>query len=164
MFSFEDPDVFNEFINSQLDNPMQYRIDSAGRAVYRCHNNFGHLRDTFARAIPQIVDLGSSGRLHGEEVYGILPIQPNHYCAPEVILGCGWRMSADIWNLGTLVSVPAPQFRRSSSNPDYVTALGYRPRRRAIPTGPHRRWRVQRSVAPRRNDRPTWPATPETRR
>ncbi|GKZ32815.1 hypothetical protein AbraIFM66950_002448, partial [Aspergillus brasiliensis] len=28
---------------------------------------------------------------------------PDHYRAPEVILGCGWNSSADIWNLGVLL-------------------------------------------------------------
>ncbi|KAJ5561471.1 protein kinase [Penicillium sp. DV-2018c] len=35
--------------------------------------------------------------------YGFHPIQPGHYRAPEVILGCGWNTSADIWNLGVLL-------------------------------------------------------------
>ena len=31
------------------------------------------------------------------------PIQPDSFRAPEVILGAGWKYSADIWNLGALV-------------------------------------------------------------
>ncbi|BDD62962.1 hypothetical protein MPDQ_007851 [Monascus purpureus] len=34
---------------------------------------------------------------------GIYPIQPDFYCAPEVILGCGWDFKADIWNFGVLL-------------------------------------------------------------
>lgn len=30
-------------------------------------------------------------------------IQPVALRAPEVIIGCGWDHSADIWNLGCLV-------------------------------------------------------------
>lgn len=31
-------------------------------------------------------------------------IQPQPFCAPEVLLKAGWSYSADIWNLGTVVS------------------------------------------------------------
>ncbi|KAJ6001333.1 hypothetical protein N7522_006560 [Penicillium canescens] len=34
---------------------------------------------------------------------GVYPIQLDHYRAPEIILGCAWNMSIDIWNLGILV-------------------------------------------------------------
>jgi hypothetical protein len=34
---------------------------------------------------------------------GVYPIQPDYYRVPEVILGCAWNMSIDIWNLGILV-------------------------------------------------------------
>lgn len=104
MFTFEEHAVFNEFMNAQLENPMQYKLDSTGRPVYLCHNDFGDLRDTFPAAIPQIVDMGSSARLDRDGVHGVLPIQPDNYRAPEVVLDCGWEMSADIWNLGALVS------------------------------------------------------------
>lgn len=101
MVTFEDPAVLGEFMNAQLDQFMQYKIDSSGRPVYRCHNNFGPL--TKVSNITKIVDFGLSLRLDCEYKLGIIPIQPVHYRAPEVILGCGWRMSADIWNLGVLV-------------------------------------------------------------
>ena len=102
MVTFEDPAVLGDFMNSQLDQPMRYKIDSTGRRVYRCHNEFGALR-TMRNILPKIVDFGLSTRLDGQDEWGIYPIQPDHYRAPEVILGCGWNMSADIWNLGILV-------------------------------------------------------------
>lgn len=102
MVTFEDLTVLNEFMNSSLHTHMQYKIDIAGRPVYRCHNDFGPL--TKVRCIPKIVDLGLSRRLYCQNDRGIYPIQPDHYRAPEVILGCGWDTSADIWNLGVLVS------------------------------------------------------------
>ncbi|KAF7118433.1 hypothetical protein CNMCM5793_007950 [Aspergillus hiratsukae] len=100
MVTFEDPAVLEDFMNSQFDQPMQYKIDSTGRPVYRCHNDFGPLRNLVN--IPKIVDFGLATRLDCDD-WGIYPIQPDHYRAPEVILGCGWRMSADIWNLGVLL-------------------------------------------------------------
>ncbi|KAK9320294.1 kinase-like domain-containing protein [Lipomyces orientalis] len=101
MVTFEDPAVLGDFMNSQLDQPMQYKIDCTGRLVYRCHNDFGPLRKV--KNIPKIVDFGLSTRLDCQDDWGIYPIQPDHYRAPEVILGCGWKMSADIWNLGILL-------------------------------------------------------------
>jgi serine/threonine protein kinase len=90
-----------DFMNSQFDQLMHYKIDSTGR-VYRCHNDFGPLRK-IKSILPKIVDFGLATRLPDADDCGIYPIQPDHYRAPEVILGCGWRTSADIWNLGTLV-------------------------------------------------------------
>jgi serine/threonine protein kinase len=101
MVSFEDPTVLGNFMNTQLETPMQYKIDSTGRPIYLCHNEFGSLKNL--KAIPQIVDFGCANKLDAENKYGIYPIQIDYYRAPEVILGCGWRMSADIWSLGTLV-------------------------------------------------------------
>ncbi|KAJ0414194.1 kinase-like domain-containing protein [Aspergillus carlsbadensis] len=73
MVTFEDAAVFSDFINTQFEQPMHYKIDSTGRPDYRRHNDFGPLR------------------------------KPDHYRAPEVILGCGWSASADIWNVGVLI-------------------------------------------------------------
>ncbi|RAH72489.1 kinase domain protein [Aspergillus aculeatinus CBS 121060] len=52
---------------------------------------------------PQLVDFGLATRLEEDDDWGIWPIQPDHYRAPEVILGIGWQMPADIWNLGVLL-------------------------------------------------------------
>ena len=79
MVSFEDPAVLDEF---------------------------GPLRSL--RNIPKIVDFGMSTKLDCDDDWGVYPIQPDAYRAPEVILGCGWRMSADIWNLGVLVRSKPP--------------------------------------------------------
>lgn len=101
MVTFEDPTVLSNFMNSQFDQPMQHKIDSFGRPIYLCHNDFGPL--TRIKSIPKLVDFGQALKLNEQDDCGIHPIQPDHYRAPEVILGCGWRMSADIWNLGVLV-------------------------------------------------------------
>lgn len=101
MVSFEDPGVLGDFMNTQLKTPMQYKTDPTGRPIYLCHNEFGPLKNL--KAIPQIVDFGQTNKLDAENKYGVYPIQTDYYRAPEVILGCGWRMNADIWNLGVLV-------------------------------------------------------------
>ncbi|RAL01113.1 protein kinase [Aspergillus ibericus CBS 121593] len=101
MVNFEDPSVFDQFMDTQMSEHMQYKVDLFGRHVYRCHNDFGPLRKV--RNIPKIVDFGLAAKLCLDSDYGIYPIQPDHYRAPEVILGCGWNTSADIWNLGVLL-------------------------------------------------------------
>ncbi|EGC45498.1 protein kinase [Histoplasma capsulatum var. duboisii H88] len=101
MVTFEDPVVLNEFMDSQLNTAMQYKTDLSSRPVYRCCNDFGPLRKV--RNIPKIVDFGLSTRLPCQNDRGIYPIQPDHYRAPEVILGCGWSTSTDIWNFGVLL-------------------------------------------------------------
>lgn len=93
---------------------MQYKVDPiTGRTVYRCHNDFGALDfRVLKNVIPKIADFGLSTRLrdnssneeNGGEKAGIYPIQPDHYRAPEVILGCVWDSKADIWNFGAMVS------------------------------------------------------------
>ncbi|RHZ70191.1 hypothetical protein CDV55_106711 [Aspergillus turcosus] len=101
MVSFEDPTVLTDFMDSQLEKPMSFKIDSTGRPVYLSHNDFRPLKSL--RSIPQLVDFGLATRLKEDDDWGVWPIQPDHYRAPEVILGNGWQMPADIWNLGVLL-------------------------------------------------------------
>lgn len=75
-------------MNAQLDHPMAYKIDSTRRAIYRCVRDYGPLR-TIRGIIPRIVDFGASVRFDDVEDRPIHPIQPDHYRAPEVILGGG---------------------------------------------------------------------------
>lgn len=90
---------------------MQFKTDpETGRVIYRCHNDFGPLDPTkLGNIYPQITDFGASALLSDDNnsndatQLGTHPIQPDYYRAPEVILGCGWSFSADIWNLGVLV-------------------------------------------------------------
>ncbi|PYI04670.1 kinase domain protein [Aspergillus sclerotiicarbonarius CBS 121057] len=101
MVSFEDPTVLADFMDAQLEKPMAFKIDSTGRPVYQSRNDFGPLKSL--RSIPQLVDFGVATRLEEDDDWGVWPIQPDHYRAPEVILGNGWQMSVDIWNLGVLL-------------------------------------------------------------
>ncbi|KAI9930333.1 hypothetical protein MW887_011085 [Aspergillus wentii] len=86
MLTFEDADVLGDFMNHHLDHPMQYKIDSTGRPIYLSQNDFGPLQKV-TRNIPKLVDFGLSNRLDSHDDWGIHPIQPDHYRAPEVILG-----------------------------------------------------------------------------
>ena len=99
--TFEDPTVLADFIDSQLENPMAFKIDSTGRPVYQSRSDFGPLKSL--RSVPQLVDFGLATRLEEDDDWGVWPIQPDHYRAPEVVLGNGWQMPTDIWNFGVLV-------------------------------------------------------------
>lgn len=54
--------------------------------------------------LPNLGDFGLAELGNGPEALRH-PIQPPLFQAPEVILGVGWSYSADIWNLGVLVSI-----------------------------------------------------------
>ncbi|KAJ9197368.1 hypothetical protein DTO164E3_5801 [Paecilomyces variotii] len=101
MVSFEDQTVLADFMDFQLEKPMAFKIDSTGRPVYQSRNDFGPLKSL--RSIPQLVDFGLATRLEEDDDWGVWPIEPDHYRAPEVVLGIGWQMPADIWNFGVLL-------------------------------------------------------------
>lgn len=110
LMSFENENILLDFIKRR--HLMQYKVDyQSGRPVYRCHSDFGALDGTNINIFPKIVDFGLATRLgkrsapdgEAREQHGIYPIQPDHYRAPEVILGCRWDSKADIWNFGVLV-------------------------------------------------------------
>lgn len=110
LMTFENQDILHDFVRRQTSLPMHYKADpKTGRTVYRCHNDFGPLDlKGLRKMIPKIVDLGLATRLEADssgegKAIGLHPIQPDHYRAPEVILGCGWDFRADIWNFGVMV-------------------------------------------------------------
>lgn len=99
MVEFEDLSVLEDFVQAQAENPMPRKIKD-GRTIYQSHNDFGPLRSLYT--LPKIADFGLAQRSTPQPQ--IHPIQPDHYRAPEVILGIGWTYSADIWNFGLLAS------------------------------------------------------------
>ncbi|KAJ5161763.1 CMGC protein kinase [Penicillium capsulatum] len=102
MISFEDPAVFGDFMTKQPEEPAEYKVDAAGRSIFRSRNEFGPLRPSWRSMVPRIIDFGSALQLHGETGRGLFPIQAPPYRAPEVTLGFPWNRGADIWSLGTL--------------------------------------------------------------
>ena len=98
--SFEDPSVIEEYVKAQGDNPMPRKRDG-DRNIFLSHNNFGSLKSYWM--LPKIVDFGLAHQGDGDKPFRH-PIQPPLYHAPEVLLGVPWSYSADIWNLGVLVS------------------------------------------------------------
>ncbi|KAL3429875.1 kinase-like domain-containing protein [Aspergillus tetrazonus] len=112
LMTFENQDILPDFVKEQTTNlPMQCKTDpTSGRTIDRCHNDFGSLNwRELRKMLPKIVDFGLATRSESDnqgqvrnETVGSHPIQPDHYRAPEVILGCPWSFSADIWNIGVL--------------------------------------------------------------
>lgn len=99
LVGFEDPSVIEDFVRAQAENPMPRKIRN-GRSIYQSHNDFGPLKSFYI--LPKIADFGLAQKGDFSQLQ-LHPIQPDHYRAPEVILGAGWTYSADIWNLGVLV-------------------------------------------------------------
>ncbi|CAK42256.1 uncharacterized protein An15g00860 [Aspergillus niger] len=110
LIPFENDDILPRFIKEQEEaQSMQCKTDpETGRVIYRCHNNFGPLDPSgLGNIYPQITDFSAAALLgnggdDGAVKLGTRPIQPDYYRAPEVVLGCGWSYSADIWNLGVM--------------------------------------------------------------
>jgi serine/threonine protein kinase len=102
MMSFEDPSVVDEYVDAQGYHPMPRKTVS-DRNIYLSHNNFGDLKSYWM--LPKIADFGLAHRRGDVEASFRHPIQPLLYHAPEVLLGVPWSYSADIWNLGVLVSI-----------------------------------------------------------
>ncbi|CAM6004990.1 unnamed protein product [Sphagnum balticum] len=101
MMSFEDPSVIDEYVKAQADHPMP-RKRVGDRNIYLSHNDFGVLKSYWM--LPKIADFGLAQQGDGQKPLRH-PIQPPLYHAPEVLLGVPWSYSADIWNLGVVVSI-----------------------------------------------------------
>jgi serine/threonine-protein kinase SRPK3 len=100
LIGFENDTVLGDFLQWQALNPMARKVKD-GRVIYQSIEDFGILRP--GRSIQKIIDFGAALR-ECDPPYNLFPIQSDYHRSPEVILGAGWSCSADIWNLGVLVS------------------------------------------------------------
>lgn len=115
MLTLENDEIIPQFIQKYvIDQPAEYKINpQTGRDIYRGFLSFAESIDPadYGKLLPQIGDFGASWKIpkpekdDGTQILQIYPIQPNHYRAPEVVLGYGWTFSADIWNFGVLVMI-----------------------------------------------------------
>ncbi|PYH78067.1 kinase-like protein [Aspergillus uvarum CBS 121591] len=99
LVGFEDLGVLESYARQQESNPAP-SWDGDGRPVFRSCPDFGHLRKGVG--LVQISDFSAAvfGNVPEPHNYGI---QPQPFCAPEVLLKATWTYSADIWNLGTML-------------------------------------------------------------
>lgn len=58
-----------------------------------------------AKLIPEPADFNLCYPVLDDGHGHLSPVQSHRYRAPEVLLGCPWTCSANIWNLGLLVSL-----------------------------------------------------------
>lgn len=100
LLGFEDRSVINDYVRQQKENPPHSK-EVHGHPIYQSRPDFGGLRKGVG--LLKISDFGAA-------VFGNVPtphrhdIQPEQFCAPEVLLKAGWTYSADIWNLGMVAS------------------------------------------------------------
>ena len=96
LINFEDKFVLKDAAEHFQRAELPFK-QSDDRRIFQSCNNFGPLRSYTTP--PIIADFGLA--VGGD--FGAQPIQPDAYRAPEVILGCGWSKTTDLWNLGHLV-------------------------------------------------------------
>ncbi|KID74357.1 protein kinase domain protein, partial [Metarhizium brunneum ARSEF 3297] len=101
MITFEHDAVLKNFAARQKDSLQPRRTRPGdGRAIYLSQSDFGPLQGR--RLLPKLADFNLC--FPGVENQGHLSaIQAHRYRAPEVLLGCPWSYSVDIWNLGLLM-------------------------------------------------------------
>ncbi|CAK96657.1 uncharacterized protein An08g08770 [Aspergillus niger] len=99
LIGFEDTTVLDQYVRQQELHPAPHVLRN-GRPVFESRNDFGPLKrgvgllriSDFSAAV-----FGDVSTPHNHD------IQPQPFCAPEVLLKAGWSYSADIWNLGTVL-------------------------------------------------------------
>ncbi|ODM19514.1 hypothetical protein SI65_04498 [Aspergillus cristatus] len=99
LIAFKDPATLENYIRDQETNPPPYKM-SAGRPIFESRPDFGPLK----KGVGQVKISDFSTAVFGN---GPVPhshdIQPQQFCAPEVLLKATWSYSADIWNLGLVL-------------------------------------------------------------
>jgi serine/threonine-protein kinase SRPK3 len=100
LVGFEDSTVLEDYVRKQQNNPATYKL-SHGHQIYQSESDFGRLKKGVGMV--KISDFSASvfGNVSTPNNHNI---QPLPFCAPEVLLEATWTYSADIWNLGNVVS------------------------------------------------------------
>lgn len=107
MVTLENDAVLRKFVRRQRKSaqPRHIRTED-GRETYLSQGDFGPLQGS--RLLPQLADFNLAFPGLADGHFHLSAIQSHRFRAPEVILGCPWSYSVDIWNLGLLVSRNAP--------------------------------------------------------
>ena len=100
MLVFEEDGVIDDYVKN-LDKDPSPCEERDGRPIYASRPDFGPLRRGRGRL--KISDFGRAVFGNKSLLY-YHKIQPVQFSAPEVLLKAGWTYSADIWNMGMVVS------------------------------------------------------------
>ncbi|KAI1034589.1 hypothetical protein LB504_004590, partial [Fusarium proliferatum] len=102
LVTIENDSVLADFVKKLTTNPQPKHVRTDdGRAIYLSQDDFGPLRGNMV--LPALADFNQSfPGLDGNKVH-LSPIQSHRYRAPEVLLGCPWSYSVDIWNFGLVM-------------------------------------------------------------
>ncbi|KAM6515755.1 hypothetical protein FALCPG4_013968 [Fusarium falciforme] len=101
LMGVEDDTILEEFANFYKKHGQHRHIRDDRLIVYLSDSDFGELGDSVL--IPKLSDFNRCFSQPLEDNVNIQPIQPHSYRTPEVLLGCPWTESVDIWNLGVLM-------------------------------------------------------------
>ncbi|KAM5347419.1 hypothetical protein ACJ41O_010424 [Fusarium nematophilum] len=102
LVTIENDSMLSDFVKHYKTHPQprHVRVED-GRVVYLSQDDFGPLRGTMV--LPALADFNHSfPGLDGDRGH-LSAIQSHRYRAPEVLLGCPWTYSVDIWNLGLVM-------------------------------------------------------------
>lgn len=101
MLSIEDETILTEFEKNEQENPGPQKIVDNNYTIYTSRKLSLPSNDLWGQ--PVLCDLGEAriGNSHRGN------IQPDIYKAPEVLFDMRWSFSADIWNVGVMVSLSA---------------------------------------------------------
>lgn len=98
MLSIDDKSILEDFEKAEQQSPSPKKVVDENRTIYTSRRL--RLPNDNLWGQPVLCDLGQARIGHAHR--GL--IQPDIYRAPEVLFDMGWGHSADIWNLGVMVS------------------------------------------------------------
>ncbi|KAI0877489.1 kinase domain protein [Hypoxylon argillaceum] len=102
MITLENNDVVANFVDFYKEEPLSKHVRTEdGRATYLSRNYFGSLQGS--KLVPMLSDFDCAAPFLDNDYGHVWPIQSHCFRAPEVLLGCPWTYSVDIWNLGLLM-------------------------------------------------------------
>ena len=104
MIQFENESILGNFVGRATKETQFSRTNrETGRATLESNSEFSDLGD--GGFTPELGDFDHAYPGFKGERRHVAPIQSHRYRTPEVLLGCPWSYSVDVWNLGLLVSI-----------------------------------------------------------
>lgn len=98
MLSIEDETILTEFEKDEQRHPSPRKVLDKNYTIYSSRKLSLPSNDLWGQ--PVLCDLGAA-RIGVSHMGNI---QPDIYKAPEVLFDMPWSFSADIWNVGVMVS------------------------------------------------------------